>query len=293
MTDLRHTQIEFGMMKTILSPWSEAFENFVRSVHDCAIIVSPFITAHPLQKFASLLDVGNRPKISLLTNLAVDSLLQGTVDGKAIAEFCREIPTTTVCHLPGLHAKAYVADEHMAIVTSGNLTSGSLYKNYEYGIQINDPIIVRRIARDLQEYGSLGASVSLEEIDHIADVAATLRDKHSRKLNSARRDLRLEFETQLESVRESLMQLRGKPGESTNAIFGRTILYLLKSKSLTTREMHPLIQNIHPDLCDDQIDRVIKGIQFGKEWKHRVRGAQVNLRRKGLIELVNRHWQHV
>ena len=263
MTDLRHTRNEFGMMKAIPSPWSETFENFVRSVRDCAIIVSPFITAHPLQKIASLLDAGNRPRISLLTNLAVDSLLQGTVDGKAIAEFCREIPTATIRHLPGLHAKAYVADEHMAIITSGNLTSGSLYRNYEYGIQISDPELVRRIALDLQEYGSLGASVSLDDMDRIADVAATLRDKHSRRLDSARMNLRQEFENQLESVRESLMQLRGKSGESTNAIFGRTIRYLLKSKPLTTREMHPLIQNIHPDLCDDQIDRIINGIQFG------------------------------
>ncbi len=278
-------------MKAIPSPWSETFENFVRSVHDCAIIVSPFITAHPLQKIASLLDAGNRPRVSLLTNLAVDSLLQGAVDGKAIAEFCRDIPTATIRHLPGLHAKAYVADEHTAIITSGNLTSGSLYRNYEYGIQISDPVLVRRIALDLREYGSLGASVSLDEMDRIADVAATLRDKHSRKLDSARMNLKQEFENQLESVRESLMQLRGKPGESTNAIFGRTILYLLKSNPLTTREMHPLIQDIHPDLCDDQIDRVINGIQFGKEWKHRVRGAQVDLRRKGLIELVNEHWQ--
>lgn len=280
-------------MKPILSPWSEEFEDFARAIDRSAIVVAPFITARPLQRFVSLLDSCSQPRISLITNLAVDSLLQGSVDGNAIAEFCRMIPTATVRHLPGLHAKAYVADEHMAIITSGNLTLDSLYRNYEYGIQIHDPTIVRRIARDLQDYGSLGASVSLEEMDHIADVAATLRDKHSRKLNSARINLRQEFEIQLESVRESLMRLRGKPGESTNAIFARTILYLLKNKSLTTREMHPLIQNIHPDLCDDQIDRIINGIQFGKEWKHRVRGAQVDLRRKGLIELVNGHWQLV
>ena len=293
MTDSRHAQDKSGVMKSILSPWAKTFEDFVRSIRTSAIVVTPFITAHPLHKFVSLLDAGDQPRVSLLTNLAVDSLLQGSVNVKAIAEFCREVPMTSVRHLPGLHAKAYVADEHMAIITSGNLTYDSLYRNYEYGIQIDNPMIVRRIAHDLQDYGSLGASVSLEEIDHIADVAATLRDKHSRRIDSARMNLRQEFEIQLERVRESVMQLRGKPGESANAIFARTILYLLKSKPLTTREMHPLIQNIHPDLCDDQIDRIINGIQFGKEWKHRVRGAQVDLRRKGLVELVNGHWRLV
>ena len=277
-------------MQPVLSPWYETFERFVRSIHNQAIIVSPFVTAQPLQQFASILDRGSQPEISLLTNLSVDSLLQGSVDGGAIADFCRNIPTTTVRHLPGLHAKAYVADEHTAIVTSGNLTNGSLHHNYEYGVEIYDPTMVRRITRDLQEYGNLGASVSVGELEYIADVAATLRHKHFEQLQSAHTNFREEFENQLESVQESLIQLRGKLGESTNAIFSRTILYLLRNNPLTTREMHSLIQNIHPDLCNDGIDRVIDGIKFGKEWKHRVRGAQVVLRRRGLIELVEGHW---
>ncbi len=278
-------------MLPVLSPWSETFERFVRSIDSYALIVAPFVTAQPLQQFASILDTVNEPKISLLTNLSADSLLQGSVDGKAIAEFCRAIPTVTVRHFPGLHAKAYVADEHTAIITSGNLTRGSLYQNYEYGIQITEPAMVRRVASDLREYGNLGASVSVEELDHIADVAATLKDKHSRQLKSARWSLRQEFENQLESVRESLMQLRGKPGESANAIFARTILYLLRNGSLTTREMHPLIQNIHPDLCDDDVERTINGVRFGKAWKHRVRGAQQSLKRNGWIEIIESRWQ--
>ena len=181
----------------------------------------------------------------------------------------------------------------MAIITSGNLTYDSLHRNYEYGIQISDRAIVRRIASDLQEYGSLGVSVSIEEMDHIAEIAATLREKHSIQLDSARANLKQEFENQVESVRESLLQLRGAPGESANSIFKRTILYLLRSKPLTTREMHPLIQNIHPDLCDDHTYRIINGVQFGKEWKHRVRGAQVDLKRRGLIELDEGYWKLV
>lgn len=291
MIGLQHTQSGFGKVKSVPSPWSKTFENFVRSIHCCAIMVSPFITAPPLKTIASLLDANNWPRITLLTNLATDSLLQGTVDGTAIAEFCKEIPTVTIRHLPGLHAKAYVADEHTAIITSGNLTRGSLYENYEYGIQINDSVLVREIARDLQEYGSLGASVSLEELERLADIAETLKDTHAKKLNSARRNLRQEFENQLVSVQHSLLQLRGKPGESTNAIFSRTILYLLKRGPLPTVEMHPFIQNIHPDLCNDQIDRVIKGIHHGKLWKHRVRSAQSSLKERGLIERVNGYWR--
>ena len=280
-------------IEPVASPWAETFEGFVRSIKREAVFVTPYITAQPLKRIVQAIQRDNLPRVLLLTNFAIDSLLQGSIDGKAIADFCREVPTTTVGHLPGLHAKAYVADEHTAIITSGNLTSGSLYRNYEYGIRINDPLMVRRISRDLQEYGNLGAYVRIDELDHIADVAASLRSKHSSQLNSARTNLRREFKKELENARESLMHLRGKSGESTNAIFMRTILYLLKGKPLTTTEMHPLISNIHPDLCDDEIDRVIGGVRFGKEWKHRVRGAQVVLRRKGMIELVEGRWRLV
>ena len=240
---------------------------------------------------ASLLDSASQPQISLLTNLAVDSLLQGSVDGAAIAEFCREVPTVAVRHLPGLHAKAYVADDRMAIVTSGNLTSGSLHRNYEYGIQISDPLLVRRIASDLQEYGSLGVSVSIKEMDYIAEITTTLREKQSTQIDSARADLRQEFEDHLENVSESVMQLRGKLGESTNSIFARTILYLLRGNPMTTQDINERIRGIHPDLCNDGVDRVINGVRFGKKWKHSVRNAQQFLKRGGQVELVEGYWR--
>lgn len=278
-------------MRPILSPWSQTFETFARSIHNQAIIVTPFVTAQPLRHFATLLDSADPPQISILTNLDTDSLIQGSVDGKAIADFCTEIPTTTIRHIPGLHAKAYIADDHMAIVTSGNLTSGSLYRNYEYGIQVNDSVIVRRIAADLREYGNLGVNVPLEELRRISEIATTLKNEQIVVLNSAREDLKQRTNSLLQGAHESLMQLRSMSGESTNSIFGRTICYLLKSRSLTTEELHPLVQSIHPDLCDDKIDRVINGVRFGREWKHRVRGAQVTLKRRGLIELVEGRWR--
>ena len=171
-------------MQPVPSPWIDTFESFVRSIRDHAIVVTAFITAEPLRQFASLLDIERSPQISLLTNLAADSLLQGTVGGHAVAEFCREVPTTLVRHLPGLHAKAYVADEHTAIVTSGNLTRSPLHRNAEYGVQIRDPTMVRRITKDLQEYGGLGAEVSLKELDSLAEISETLRDKHAKTLDS-------------------------------------------------------------------------------------------------------------
>ncbi|MGB9178477.1 MAG: hypothetical protein WCB68_04450, partial [Pyrinomonadaceae bacterium] len=54
--------------------------------------------------------------------------------------------------------------------------------------------------------------------------------------------------------------------------------------------LHNMIEVIHPDLCDNSIDRVIDGKRFGKKWKHAVRTAQQNLKKKGLIILDSGRW---
>jgi hypothetical protein len=51
-----------------------------------------------------------------------------------------------------------------------------------------------------------------------------------------------------------------------------------------------LIENIHPDLCDNTVDRVIDGKRFGKKWKHAVRTAQQQLKREGLVALSGGRW---
>lgn len=73
-------------------------------------------------------------------------------------------------------------------------------------------------------------------------------------------------------------------GRSVNGVFADTILYLLSRFQMTTVELHEHIKEIHPDLCDDAIDRVIDGQRFGKLWKHQVRNAQQHLRRRGLVD---------
>lgn len=275
---------------TVVSPWAEEFDAFGRAIRERALLVTPFMAREPLERLSELLGKSPPPQVNILTNLAVDSMLQGTIDLAAIVSFCQGNPLTTVRHLPGLHAKVYVADDRLAIITSGNLTSSSLHRNYEYGIRITDGDTVRKIAQDLQGYGSLGAAVALPELEQVAAIAATLRARYDDTVKTARGEVRREFERQREAVQESLRSIRAQAGESTNSIFARTILYLLRDSSLTTRQIETYIAAIHPDLCDDSIDRVINGVSFGRRWKHMVRNAQLHLRRRGLIQREGRQW---
>ena len=44
-----------------------------------------------------------------------------------------------------LHAKIYLVDRKEAIVTSANLTKGGIEDNYEAGIWLNDPNVLKEI----------------------------------------------------------------------------------------------------------------------------------------------------
>ena len=280
-------------VELIRSPWAEDFADFGRAVRSEAILAAPFIGAKPLAELSALFNIDQPPQVELITNLAPDNLLHGTVDVAAIAQFRRAWPKVTVRNLTSLHAKAYVADENLAIITSGNMTQASLHNNQEYGVKITDPETVRQIAADLREYGSLGTEYSLSELEEVAEITRNLRAKYTAALRTARHRAARELRAELAAARKALYNLRAKDGEAENAIFARTILYALKPGPLATAEMHPIIAGLQPDLCDDAVYRVIDGIRRGRRWKHMVRRAQQSLKDRGQIEYAAGKWHLV
>jgi hypothetical protein len=100
-----------------------------------------------------------------------------------------------------------------------------------------------------------------------------------------------EFEQAFRQAEDELVAFRLAGGPITT-VFEKTVMYLLRTHGpLSTQQIHPMIKAIHPDLCDDSIDRVINGQHFGKKWKHAVRRAQSHLRDSGEIELVQGLWR--
>jgi phage terminase Nu1 subunit (DNA packaging protein) len=97
------------------------------------------------------------------------------------------------------------------------------------------------------------------------------------------------FRKRLQQAQDRVWQLRARR-KSNQAIFSATIEYLLSKGPLSTVELHPLIQRLHPDICDDSIDRVIGNVNFGKRWKHHVRSAQQYLKRNHRIFFDGARW---
>ena len=89
---------------------------------------------------------------------------------------------------------------------------------------------------------------------------------------------------------EKILGFRAK-GKSNQSIFCETIEYVLSNGPLRTAELQPLIKQIHPDLCNDSVDRVIDGVKFGRRWKHLVRSAQHALKVRGRISYDGERWR--
>ncbi len=279
-------------MTSIKSPWAVKFDEFAGSIEETAIIAAPYITRQPVEQLAGKLHSRRGSvRLDVLTNLHADSLIDGSLDIGALAWLCQQVPGTTVRHLRYLHAKAYVADEHIAIVTSANLTNGGLFRNHELGVAITDPVGVKDIADDLREYGNLGVLVPTDALVELDDMTQQARASNATVHRAVPGGLKAQHDAILDNMNERLVQLRTaseafttNPKASITAQFCDAIKYVLRQHGpMSTRNMNPLIQNLLPELCDDEVDLVINGVTFGRKWKHRVRNAQVQLRRNGTI----------
>ncbi len=278
--------------KLIISPWKNEFIDAIKTTKEELIISSPFIDSKGIQILKEAISSRNSIELSLVTNITAKNLISGFTEPSAILELYEHFNNVRVSSLGRLHAKVYIIDEKIGIITSANLTGGGLIGNFEYGILLKNREMVASIKNDMLEYYSFGNIFDRETLEKIRNEVELLREKRELKERIPKSsELDKLLKAREENIETEILKNRIKGGKTINSIFADTILYILKKKGpLSTEEMHPLIQALHPDICDDSIDRVINGQHFGKKWKHLVRNAQQFLKRKGLIYLKNGKW---
>ncbi|KAA0268128.1 MAG: NgoFVII family restriction endonuclease, partial [Chloroflexi bacterium] len=221
-------------------------------------------------------------KISILTDISMQTLIQGSTELPALLYLFENQSNVSITYLPRIHAKVYISNRSSAIITSANFTSGGEKRNFEYGVRINDKKVVKKIERDINDYRKLGALITKHQLEELHNQIIAVRKTIETEQKTIVKKLRLESRKLEREIEDNLIRTRVK-NTSVNSIFSRTILYLLSRKPMSTDELQALIKNIHVDLCDETIDRIIDGKHFGKLWKHQVRNAQVYLKRAGLI----------
>lgn len=279
-------------LKLLTSPWKKDFIDIISKTKEKLIISSPFITEEGVTILSNSMKVKSNIEILLITNFTSQNIINKATDPKALLKLCESFRRVKISSVFGLHAKVYLIDDKISIITSANLTNGGLTNNFEYGVLIDDYTTCCNIKADLLKYYSLGNMLDIELLQKInkeAEEIYKIKNNTDRLIEGS--ELGKLLKKRIEHLNTELLKNRLKEGKTINTIFSETILFLLKKKGpLNTRELHPTIQSIHPDICDDSIDRIINGQHFGKKWKHQVRSAQQSLKKKGLIYMEGRKW---
>jgi PLD-like domain len=282
-------------MKIVRSPWTNRFESLVGDAVNDLVISSPFVSGAACERLTDCVDRKGRCKslrLTLVTNLCLDNLVSRVTNVTAIVELAQRLPLTSVRFIPTLHAKVYVADTMRAIISSANLTDGGMYRNLEYGVEVDDPVTVQEIRKDVEDYAALGPLVPVATLVSLADAANRVVVQRQIVEQEAAREVRTTLRELLQTADDTVLKAR-TAGKSLTAILQATIVYLLSRSPMTTPEIHARVQQIHPDLCDDTVDRVIDGRSYGKRWKHSVRTAQSHLKEQGVAVLENGVWRLV
>jgi hypothetical protein len=279
------------MLRLYNSPVREGLKEVLSRTQRSLLISSPYIKVREADWVCNELARKNASpvRLQLLTDVRSENVLNGSLDIKALTLFAEALPNTTIVNLPRIHAKVYIADSDFALVTSANLTPAGLDNNFEYGVGVDDTSIVSSVRNDLEAYARLGNILSTTTLDELVRTADDISFEYRRLQKSAGRKLRKRFSEKLRSANYEF--LRAQVGtRSAHSLFSEAIIYSLSLGPLPTRQLHPKVQSLLPDLCDDSTELVIDGEFFGKKWKHAVRNAQQYLKRVGKVSFDGKVW---
>lgn len=268
-------------IKLLKSPFEHEFRSALSRAKRDIVFSSPYINEIGASIFLdSVRDTDNK-RINILTNLSVRNIIDDVTQPAALLKLCSAFQETTVSSLEKLHAKVYIIDEVFAVVTSANLTAGGLRSNFEYGVMIDDKETIRTIKRDILDYASIGHIFDTNFLTQINEASQKIeRAKEKRTANAS--DLKFLIKQQQKIDELLISRYSGK--ETRHGIFVKTIEFLLrKHKQLSTENVYAFVQDIHPEMCDDNT----KYSNGEKKWKIEVRQAMFALKKKNAVVMNN------
>lgn len=131
-------------MKILTTPWKHDFLELVANSKSSIKITSPFVKENICSEIFKVKN--SNAKLELITTFKLMSVYTGSLDLSAIELIMSN--SGVVKNYSKLHSKVYLFDDKKAVITSGNLTTGGLVRNYEYGILVEDKSTVARISED-------------------------------------------------------------------------------------------------------------------------------------------------
>lgn len=156
------------MYEIIKSPCGDRIMELVSAANNSIKICSPFI------KYESVSDVFKRKKsdvhVDLITRIALSYFHHKSSDIGAVEHII--INNGIVKNYQHLHAKIYIFDDKATIVTSANLTTSGLYRNYEYGIYSDQDNLVKEVCKDYESLynNELTGTINILNVNEIKQI---------------------------------------------------------------------------------------------------------------------------
>tara|TARA_Y100001933_G_scaffold222709_1_gene233484 strand:+ start:229 stop:1128 length:900 start_codon:yes stop_codon:yes gene_type:complete len=274
-------------MRLVKTPSASAFAEVIASANADLLLCSPYVGIGPCESIRD--NAKPNVAVTLLCDLRIQTVLSGATRPAAISALLERDGPTQVLFAAGVHAKIYIADQRYAMITSANLTNSGLCRNFEYGVLLDDRNAISEISEDIRAIMPLSTPVSQPDLDWMETVYQ--ERGHMVRFVNDHLGLRIlnNMTAGIAEAHERFLRISAR-GRPPHAIFADAILHSLVRGPLTTPEIHGRVQAIHPDICDDSIDRVIDGKHFGKKWKHAVRTAQQHLKKAGKIVRDGKYW---
>jgi len=266
-------------VKFLISPFETEFRNFLKQAEHEIVLSSPYINDGGASILINSSENSKNKSIHILTNLSVKNIVDNVTQPLALIKISDAFGNSTISSLAKLHAKVYIIDEKMAVISSANLTYGGLKSNFEYGVLINKKEEVKTIKRDILEYSTLGFiydKLFLTKIYEESKKIEHIQEKQIKQHSDKELKLLIEQHQKIETI--LVKQYENK--NTRHSIFAKTIEYLLqKNKQLTTDEIYLLVKDLHPEMCNGEV----KYKNGEKKWKIEIRQARFFLQRKGSV----------
>ena len=129
----------------VTSPTDSWFKKQLNTCASSVTVASPYVSDY-LSKAIS--KIGAEISVTLLTRTLLTDFASGSSDLEAVLKLAQR--SGGILSLSSLHAKVYVIDEQIALVTSANATFSGMYRNRECGIETTERETVGNLIQLIQ-----------------------------------------------------------------------------------------------------------------------------------------------
>ena len=160
------------MIQILNKPMYDIFMAKCADARESIKLCAPFVKSDIVEDILN--NKGYKARISLVTNVNLMSFSKKSSDVEALNKLLNA--ENRVYTYSKLHAKYYIFDDQCAIITSANLTSSGLKRNYEYGVILSNLDKVRIVVSDYKHlcHDELTGKITHQHLQKIQDILDTL-----------------------------------------------------------------------------------------------------------------------